>query len=290
MKVSIPASVPQTAEKKYQEHYTAITRGTGNLFMFAADQKLEHLHADFWGDTIAPEVANPRHLFTIAQDGDVGVFATHLGLISRYGRDYADVNYLVKLNGKSNIVPTEHKDPFSGALWTVDDVATFQKNSGLNIRGVGYTIYLGSHYEAEMLEQAAQIVFQAHQYGLIAALWVYPRGAAVAAERSGDMVVGAAGVAHSLGADFVKINQPEPSTAHSTQELLHEAVRAAGNTKVVCSGGARLETPEQFIDSVKLQMASGAAGTAVGRNIFQYPYDQALVIAKGLSSLIYCSR
>jgi DhnA family fructose-bisphosphate aldolase class Ia len=38
----------------------------------------------------------------IASRAQIGVFATQLGLIARYGMDYPEVLYLVKLNSKQS--------------------------------------------------------------------------------------------------------------------------------------------------------------------------------------------
>jgi DhnA family fructose-bisphosphate aldolase class Ia len=82
--------------------------------------------------------------------------------------------------------------------------------SNLDILGLGYTIYLGSENEGEMLAQAAQLVFQAHQAGLVTVLWIYPRGKAVKDEKDPHLIAGAAG--NATGRNIL-------------QRLLAEAVR-----------------------------------------------------------------
>src|SRR5579864_9387764 len=97
--ITIPADVPKSAHQTYLAHYAAITKNTGNLFLFAADQKIEHLNTDFYGNTIHPDANSPEHLFKIASQGSIGAFATHIGLIARYGRQYPKIHYIAKLNG-----------------------------------------------------------------------------------------------------------------------------------------------------------------------------------------------
>jgi DhnA family fructose-bisphosphate aldolase class Ia len=109
--------------------------------LFAGDQKTEHLNDDFYGPRIDPQDADPEHLFRIAAQARVGVFATQLGLIARYGSDYRDVPYLVKLNSKSNLIKTSQADPRSSQWLDLQQVIDFQESSGLDILGVGYTIY-----------------------------------------------------------------------------------------------------------------------------------------------------
>jgi fructose-bisphosphate aldolase/6-deoxy-5-ketofructose 1-phosphate synthase len=135
--VKVPADVPPAMREQYISNYLAATRKSGRLMLFAGDQKVEHLNDDFSGEGIHSDDADPEHLFRIASQGKIGVFASQLGLIARYGMDYREVRYLVKLNSKSNLVKTSQQDPLSQQWFDVGQVASFQKNSALNIVGVG---------------------------------------------------------------------------------------------------------------------------------------------------------
>lgn len=282
--VMVPADVPQAIREQYINNYLAATRESGRLMLFAGDQKVEHLNDDFYGEGIHPDDNDPEHLFGIASQGRIGVFATQLGLIARYGMDYSEVRYLVKLNSKTNLVKTSQQDPLSQQWLDVEQVAAFQKSSSLNIVGVGYTIYLGSEYEATMLQQAAQIVYQAHQHGLITVLWIYPRGKAVKDERDPHLIAGATGVAAALGTDFVKVNYPQKE-GHESKEIFKEAVRAAGRTKVVCAGGSSVDV-KQFLQTLHDQIyVSGAAGNATGRNIHQKSLDEAIRMCNAIYAI-----
>ncbi|HSW73866.1 MAG TPA: aldolase [Candidatus Limnocylindria bacterium] len=296
----IPADIPKNKHSQFQENYTAITRNTDKLFLFACDQKIEHLNKDFYGDGIAPEANNPEHIFKIAAGGNVGALATHFGLLARYGSNYPNVNYIVKLNGKTDIIQPQKpsawwsgpsyaqiakthallQDPVSTQLWSVQDVVNLKQESGLPIRGVGFTIYLGSVHEQTMLAQAAQIIYQAHQHGLVTIIWIYPRGIAVKDDQEQHLLAGAAGVAASLGADFVKIKQPR------TADDLAIACAAAGNTKVLCAGGQTIK-PEELLRHIANNLQAGAAGCAVGRNIFQKNQSDAIALTQALAALVY---
>jgi fructose-bisphosphate aldolase/6-deoxy-5-ketofructose 1-phosphate synthase len=250
--------------------------------LFAGDQKIEHLNDDFYGENISIDDSDPEHLFKIAANSKIGVFAAQLGLISRYGRDYSGVNYLVKLNSKTNIVETEQKDPLSCALLSVADVLEFKQNSGLNILGIGYTIYLGSEFESIMLSEASKIIYEAHKNGFVVVLWVYPRGKAVKNEKDPHLIAGAAGVASCLGADFVKVNYPK---GENPEILFKEVVMASGRTKVVCAGGGS-KSPEEFLKELYNQIhVSGAFGNATGRNIHQKPLNEAVNMCNAIYAI-----
>jgi fructose-bisphosphate aldolase/6-deoxy-5-ketofructose 1-phosphate synthase len=284
--LNIPLSVHPDARKQYVKNYEAATQKSGRLFLFAVDQKIEHLNQDFYGPGISPQAATPEHVFKIASKSRIGAFAAHLGLIAQYGQEYKEIRYLVKLNAKTNLIPTSQSDPISLALHDIDQVVEFKKNSGLDIVGVGYTIYLGSEHEVAMLTEAAQIVLNAHLNVLLVVLWIYPRGKAVKAERSAEIIAGAAGVAASLGADFVKVMAPQATTFTESAQLLKQASMSAGKTKVVCAGGS-MKDEKQFLKEVyDLIHVGGASGAAVGRNIFQRDLDAAIGLCDKLASII----
>jgi len=284
----VPGDVPDDAEGEYVSNFKSATHNTGRLMLFAGDQKIEHLNDDFYGEsdigTIAEDDNEPEHLFRIASQGTIGVFAAQYGLISRYGPKYPDVSYLVKLNSKTNLIKTQQKDPQSLMLWDVDQVVSLKENSGLNIVGVGYTIYLGSEYESEMLSEAADIIQEAHENGFLVVLWIYPRGKAVSDEKDPHLIAGATGVANCLGADFVKVNYPKKEGVAS-EEAFKEAILAAGNTNVVCAGGSSTD-PKSFLDRLYKQIhVSGAKGNATGRNIHQKPLAEAVRMCDAISAI-----
>ncbi|MGC9514094.1 aldolase [Methanocrinis sp.] len=282
--VLVPLDVPPERREEYIESYLKITAESGRLMLFAGDQKVEHLNDDFFGPGISPDDGDPEHLFRIAKKGRIGVFATQLGLIARYGMDYPEVPYLAKLNSKTNLVGTDQMDPRSRQLIEVGQVADFADESGLDILGVGYTIYLGSEFEADMLREAARIVYRAHRQGLVTVLWIYPRGKAVKDEKDPQLIAGATGVAAALGSDFVKVNYPKKEGERS-EEIFKEAVAAAGRTKVVCAGGASRD-PESFLKQLYDQIhVSGAAGNATGRNIHQKDLDDAARMCDAISAI-----
>lgn len=269
----MPLDVPRARRREFLESHSAITGGKGRLMLFAGDQKVEHLNDDFHGEGISWADGDPEHLFRIADRARIGAFATQFGLIARYAADYPEIPYIVKLNSKTHLVKASQAEPVSLQWHDVDEVAELKAENGLKIMGVGYTVYLGSEHEAIMLREAAQLVRRAHRHGLIAILWMYPRGKAVANEGDPSLIAGAAGAAATLGADFVKVNYPKGDDA---ADRLHEAVRAAGRTGLICSGGSRMKV-EDFLQRLHDQIhVSGAVGNATGRNVHQKSLDEAV--------------
>ena len=288
----IPADVPDELIEDFLENLMAATSGTGRMNLFACDQKIEHLNDDFFdgGNKIPLTSNDPRHLFEIGSkahdEGTIGVLAAQYGLISRYARDYPDIPYLVKMNSKSHLVKTPQKEPISLSLCTMDDVNNLILND-INVVGIGYTIYLGSENESEMLSEASMLISEAHQHGLIAVTWIYPRGFAVIDEFDPQLISGASGLACCIGADFTKVNYPKKGFDGMTvPESLGVAVQSAGRTGLICSGGGSLP-PEDFLKRLWEQVnISGARGAATGRNIHQKPLDDAVKMCAACHAII----
>jgi class I fructose-bisphosphate aldolase len=115
-----------------------------------------------------------------------------------------------------------------------------------------------------MLAEFGNIQEQAHKSGVAAIAWVYPRGAAIQNDTTKDVVSYAARAALELGADAAKIKYTGDSESFSW------AVKSAAGMKVFMSGGPKAPTDLAFLQQVRGVMDAGAAGLAVGRNVWQH--------------------
>ena len=282
--VRVPADVPAQWRDVYIDNYLAATRNTGRLMLFACDQKIEHLNDDFFGKDIDSADATPEHLFRIGSEGVIGVLAGQRGLVAQFAPDYPEINYLVKMNSKTHLVTTDQDDPYSPQLYDIQTVLDLREN-GVNVVGIGYTIYLGSEYESTMMTEAGQLIADAHANGLLVVLWMYPRGKAVADEKSSHLIAGAAGTAACLGADFVKCNPPKGDDTGSSADKLVEASNASGRTGLVCAGGSTVDA-KTFLTQLWEQIhVGGAVGNATGRNLHQRSLDEAVRLTKAISAI-----
>ena len=160
------------------------------------------------------------------------------------------------------------------------------KQSGLNIVGVGYTLYIGSWYESAMFEQVSRMIFEAHQNGLLTVLWVYIRGQAVSNGEDIHLNAGGAGVALCLGTDFIKIICPKDKKGKQKTKAFKEVVSAAGRAGVICVGGSKQPEKKFFNDLYEQIHEAETRGCAIGRNIYQRPLEEAIRMANAISSII----
>ncbi len=241
----------------------------GKAIYLAYDHGVEHGPVDLVGKSIDPE-----YILDISAQGGYNAIVLQKGVAEKYyTKEYRKkIPLIVKMNGKTSY---SAGDPISRQVCSVEEAIE------LGATGAGYTIYLGSKYEPEMLQEFAKIEEEAHKKGLVVLAWVYPRGEKVADETSPEITAYAARLALEMGADIAKIKYC------GSVECFKKAVEAAGRTKVVLSGGAKTKTPEEFLEVVKNVMASGAIGVAVGRNVWQS--DDPLGMTEKIKKIIFNS-
>jgi len=221
----------------------------GKSVILAYDQGLEHgPSADFDNRNV-----DPAFIVDIASRGGFNGLALQKGVAERYYD--GKVPLILKVNGKSSLPKGE---PIARQNCSVEYAVS------LGAKAIGYTIYLGSGYESEMFAEFGRVQEEAHERGLAAITWVYPRGAAIQSDTSKEIVAYAARTALELGADAAKIKYTGDS------ESFRWAVKAAGRAKVFMSGGPKAATDEGFLAQVRGAIDAGATGIAVGRNVWQH--------------------
>jgi len=233
----------------------------GKVLILAYDHGLEHGPVDFED---VPESADPERVFDVATHPAVTSLAVQKGVAEAYYPSYEDdVNLLAKLNGTSNLWMGE---PDSSVNWSVDYAAEVGADA------VGFTLYGGSNKEIEMAEEFREAQEAAREYDLPVVMWSYPRGQGLKNDTKPDTIAYAARQALELGADVAKVKYP------GSQAAMEQAVRMAGPTKVVMSGGSKTSDRE-FLETVKSAIDAGGVGLAVGRNVFQRKNPQRILDA-----------
>ncbi len=223
----------------------------GKVLILAYDHGLEHGPKDF---KAVPRTMDPEVVFDIATHPAVTALAVQKGVAEAYYPSYEDdVNLLAKLNGTSNLWMGE---PYSPQNWTVDYAAE------LGADAVGYTVYAGSNHEPEMFHDFRNIQEQAREHDLPVVMWSYPRGQGLKNDTKDGVIAYASRIALELGADVAKVKYP------GSRAGMEQAVKAAGRTKVVLSGGSKVDDVD-FLQNVEDVMQAGGAGLAVGRNVWQ---------------------
>lgn len=269
----------------------------GRMLFLPIDHGVEHGPSDFLSN---PPSINPEFQLNLALEGDYSGIVFHIGLAEKYWQREAyksKVPLVLKLNGKTNI-PSE-EEAFSALTSTVKDAVK------LGADAIGYTLYVGSPCQDRDFLQFVKVRQEAEEAGLPIIMWAYPRGK-FAEEKGGQsslaMVAYAAKVADELGADIAKINAPKPPKQEKYDEegklkdyndllsldpveQLSWAVRSAGSTGVLVSGGSKLGD-EDLLNKVKMAVQAGVDGLIFGRNMWQREYKEALKIAGEVKEIL----
>lgn len=133
----------------------------------------------------------------------------------------------------------------------------------LGADAVSVQVHFGDEAEDRMLRDAGSVIDRAGDYGLPVLVMAYPPGA-VSGAADREATRHAARAAADLGADLVQI--PHPGTTDAVRAVVRGCF-----VPLLVAGGPRAATPEAFLESVAAALAGGAAGVAVGRNLFQHP-------------------
>jgi fructose-bisphosphate aldolase, class I len=241
-----------------------ILRNNKSLLL-AYDQGLEHGPKDLNMQTV-----DPRYIFDIALEGMYDGIIVQAGIAEKYYNSYfKDVPLIIKLNGKTTM---PNVGPISKQLCSVDRAIK------LGASAVGYTIYTGSPSEPEALQEFSHIVEKAHDYGIPAMAWMYPRGPNVKSDTDTDILAYSARVGLELGADFLKMKY------NNNPEGFKWVIKCAGRAKVLVAGGDKMLEAD-FLRKSEEIMKTGVAGMAVGRNVWQHDYP--LPITKALRKIVY---
>ncbi len=237
----------------------------GKTLLLAMDQGLEHGPKDFNIDTI-----NPEHVLDIAIKGSYNGMILQKGIAEKYFENYRQkIPLIIKLNGKTNLVKGES---YSSQNCSV------KRAISLGAAAVGYTIYVGSTFEAKMFEEFGRIEEEAHEYGIPVIAWMYPRGAAIQDDLNTDILAYAARIGLELGADFIKMKYNHDLEGYKW------VVKCAGKAKLLVAGGEKTSY-ENFLKEAYEAMQAGASGMAVGRNVWQS--EKPLEITNALKLVVF---
>lgn len=257
--------------------------GNGTLLVLPLDQGLEHGPTDFFPN---PPAVDPEYQFRLAEAGGFSAIALGVGLAEKYlGTHCGKVPLILKLNGKTNI-PSDG-EATSPLFASVEDAVR------LGADAVGCTLYVGSPRQHAEIEQLGRVRADCERYGMPLVVWSYPRGSAIDAKGGKNTLYAqdyAARVALEVGADIVKLHQPEASRQNvpapyaeldeDSPTRTHRVVRSAGRTMVLFSGGVKNDDDEAVLHKVRECMEAGATGVMFGRNMWLRPFDAAVALAQ----------
>ena len=262
--------------------------GTGKLVILPVDQGFEHGPARSFAKN--SPAYDPHYHFKLAIDAGLSAFAAPLGMLEAGADTFAGQIPLIMKVNSSNSLSNEKTAPSQALTGSVREAIR------LGCSAVGFTIYPGSEMALDMISEIQEIAVEAKDAGLAVVVWSYPRGGIISkeGETAIDIVTYAAHMAALVGAHIIKVKPPtsfieqdEAKKVYLSENipisLLNERIKHVvqscfnGKRLVVFSGGSSKDK-ESLLAEIRELYLGGASGSIIGRNSFQRPYSEALVL------------
>jgi len=257
--------------------------GTGKMVILPVDQGWEHGPARSFAPN--PPAYDPHYFPQLAIDAGLNAYAAPLGQLEAAADSFAgSVPLILKINSANSHAVTK------------DQAITGSVEDALRIgcSAVGFTIYPGSEYQFEMIEEIREITLEAKSLGLAVVIWSYPRGGDISkgGETAIDVCAYAAHMAAQLGANIIKVKPPTDFIESEDAQKVYDAEKIdistlsariahvmessfGGRRLVVFSGGAAKGTDAVY-EEIRQLRDGGANGSIIGRNSFQRSREDAL--------------
>jgi len=257
--------------------------GTGKLVILPVDQGYEHGPARSFSPN--PEAYDPHYHYKLAIEAGLNAYAAPLGMLEAGADTFAgQIPTILKLNS-ANSLGTLKDQAVHGS---VEDALK------LGCLAVGFTIYPGSEFQFEMMEELKELALEAKSLGLAVVVWSYPRGGNISkeGETAMDICAYAAHIAALLGAHIIKV---KPPTAHIEQKeaqasykgldisslskrVAHVMQSSFNNRRIVVFSGNAFTDMQGLLNDIKEIRDGGGNGSIIGRNTFQRPREEALAM------------
>ncbi|WP_395475240.1 2-amino-3,7-dideoxy-D-threo-hept-6-ulosonate synthase [Saccharopolyspora spinosa] len=144
-------------------------------------------------------------------------------------------------------------------------VGTVEEALRLGADLVSVHVNIGSREEARQLGDLAAVAESCDRWNVPLLAMMYPRGPRITDPRNPETVVHAVTVAAELGADMVK-------TYYVGSDDAMGRITSTSPIPIVVVSGLRTADEKDLLELVDGAMRGGAAGLAMGRNIFQAPH------------------
>lgn len=193
--------------------------------------------------------------------GGADAILTTYGMANRFAKEIASLGLIMRIDGGGTKL---------GVMGPGSQFFTVEDALRLGADAVAVSAFPGSAKEEETLRTLAKIVGEAHAWGLPVMGEIVPGGFDSGPEfRTPESIAISARVGAELGADWLKIPYVEG----------FEQVTAGCFQPVVMLGGAKKGSERMMLERIRAALDVGAAGVAIGRNIFQADDPQAMTAA-----------
>jgi DhnA family fructose-bisphosphate aldolase class Ia len=237
--------------------------------IFLSDRKAFILAMDHGSNfNVLPAMKKPGKIIRECAASGADAFLVTVGLADKFASEFLGKGIILRIDGGVSQLGREPRplqtviDPEEAVVLGADAIVTMS--------------FPGSKFEGESLAHAARNIQKAHRWGLPVVVEALPRGFEGGEDaRTPPNLIFACRQAAELGADIIKT---EYTGSVETMRELVESVYAP----VVILGGSKKIPERDLLQEVRDAMNAGAAGVAMGRNIWGHenPARCAAAVAK----------
>lgn len=217
---------------------------------------------------VLPAMKDPKNLIRDIATAGADAFLSTVGMADKFAESFLGKGIILRIDGGVSFLGDRSKP--------MQIVATAEDALRLGADSVITMGFPGSVFENEVLSNLSRVVMDCHKWGLPVTSEALPRGFEKADDsRTPENITFACRQSAELGADIVKTNYT------GDQDSFHELCESV-YAPVVILGGAKKVPEEQLLGEIKDALDAGAAGIAMGRNIWGHenPARYASAIAK----------
>ncbi len=266
--------------------------GTGKMVILPVDQGFEH--GPDRSFAVNPDAYDPHYHFQLAIDAGLSAYAAPLGMIEAGADSFAGaIPTILKVNS-SNALHNGGTAPHQATTASVKDALR------LGCSAIGFTIYPGSDAAFDMFEEIREMAEEAKSYGLTVVIWSYPRGGDLSkiGETAMDICAYAAHIAALLGAHIIKVKPPTQAlesleaikvyeklkiSINSLEDRVKHVMKATfNNRRIVVFSGGTAKSEDDIYNEIREIYKGGANGSIIGRNTFQRPRGEALLMLENI--------
>lgn len=232
----------------------------GRTFIMAMDHG-----ANF---NVLPALKEPGKIIREIAEAGADAFLSSVGMAEKFTDSFLGKGMILRIDGGVSFLGDRSKP--------IQIVATAEDAVRLGADSVITMGFPGSKFENEVLSNLSRVCLDCHKWGLPVTSEALPRGFEPAEDsRTPENITFACRQSVELGADIIK------TVYTGDQDSFHELVESV-YAPVVILGGAKKVPEEQLLGEIKDALEAGAAGIAMGRNIWGHerPAKYAAAIAK----------
>lgn len=232
--------------------------------LFAEDGKIVTIAMDHGlGLDVLPAMNNTGEIIRKIADGGADAVLTTYGIAQRYERELRRLGLILRLDGGNTKLSS---NPGGSLIYSVEDALE------IGADGIACMGFPGASNEEDTLTNLAELSADARRWGIPLLAEMLPGGFEGSAEQNVENIRLAARSGSEHGANIIKT-----TFAGSPEEF--KTVVDGAFAPVIVLGGAQKKDLYGLMEVIEQAMSVGAAGVAIGRNVWKHPHPDKITEA-----------